>query len=184
MRYRVPNPSRCSRGAQISRKRPVHLPISVLILAVAATVAGCASQRSANYLVPALTSTEASLKVDATLCRIATIVSTTQLLLYSDERRNLYLQPSDDVSPQCEIVKIVPKGSVLTDIHAMRVNLVDASDCLLRFKLSGETQYVHMDDFEVETLLGTPARTPKSKSWVCSQRLSVPDKSPERTPEK
>jgi hypothetical protein len=142
---------------------------AVLVLAATVVAGGCASQRSANYLVPELVDTEASLKVDAALCRIPSIISTSQLLLYNEETRNLYLQPRDDVSPQCEIVRTVPKGSVLTDIHARHVNLFDTSACLLRFKLAGESQPVHMDESKVETLLGMPARPPKSKSWVCSQ---------------
>jgi hypothetical protein len=142
---------------------------AVLVLAATVIVTGCASQRSANYLVPELVDAKASLKVDAALCRISTIVSTSQLLLYNEEKKNLYLEPRDDVSPQCEIVRTVPKGSVLTDIRARHVNLFDTGACLLRFKLAGESQPVHMDDSEVETLLGMPARPPKSKLWVCSQ---------------
>jgi hypothetical protein len=141
----------------------------VTTLLATGLMTGCVSQKPADYLVPALHGVEASLVVDAALCSSAAIVSTSQLLMYSDEHKNLYLRPPDEIGVYCQLVRMVPKGTVLTNVRALHVNLFDSSHCLLRFRLAGESKFVHISDHEIQALLGFAPQTPKSRSWICSR---------------
>ena len=156
-----------------------YLTLAILVF----ILVGCTSYRRASYLVPALHGNETSLIVDAVLCKSATIVSTTQLLLYAGGRTNLYLEPADDRSKYCAPVRTIPKGALLSDIRAMHINLFDSSSCLLQLKVAGETAHVHIDESDIAKLLGFVPEKPASRSWVCRFSLSAPNKSLERTRE-